>query len=163
MHNCVADIHRVGNQVWPKGDEPPIILMGLLDTVGAYGLPRIDALAEKPLTYHYRPFRDYVVSSEVQHVFQACSTHDRLTPFEACCVRRKEDYDETPHARSGSSVGGDDTALDRDQPVPAGHGYNVKYTTEEWWYPGGSGPAVDSYAKRRCSVASAPTATEVLH
>jgi hypothetical protein len=109
--------------------------MGLLDTVGAYGLPRIDALAEKPLTYQYRPFRDFVVSSEVQHVFQACSTHDRLTPFEACCVRRKEDY-KAPQAGSGASAGGSE-ALRR-----SGRGYDVVYTTEEWWYPGGSEPAV---------------------
>jgi hypothetical protein len=134
--------------VWPKGDKPPILFMGLLDTVGAYGLPRIDALAAKPLTYQYRPFRDFVVSGEVQHVFQACSTHDRLTPFEPCCVRRKEDYRSsptvgTPQARSGASAGGDDTVPGRDQPDGASHKYNVEYTTEEWWYPGGSGIAAD--------------------
>lgn len=61
------------------GKTPPVRFMGLLDTVGAVGLPRLDKVIFKPVTpvsYDYK-FRDYAVSGEVQDVFQACSTHDR--------------------------------------------------------------------------------------
>lgn len=64
-------------KVWPPGQNPPIVFMGLLDTVGAVGVPRIDGVGIKPVTYDYVPMRDFAVSSEVQNVFQACSTHDR--------------------------------------------------------------------------------------
>lgn len=108
--------------VWPHGVQPPIVFMGLLDTVGAGGLPRIDELGlpTKRLTHGYRPFRDCVVSSEVQHVFHACSTHDRLAPFEPCFVRRREMH---PMGLEGVLS----------QPPK----YGVHFNTEEVWYPGG--------------------------
>jgi len=116
-----AKTHPLGH------NKPPIVFMGLLDTVGAAGLPtinpRADGSSDKPVTYRYRPFRDLRVSGEVEHVFQACSTHDRLTPFEPCFVRR--DSRHTDHS-----------------PIAAGRDQNVRtyahanYTTEEVWYPG---------------------------
>lgn len=75
---CCRAYCRCNHQVvWPSGTNPPIVCMGLLDTAGAAGVPRIDGVGIKPLTYDYVPMRDFAVSSEVQHVFQACSTQDR--------------------------------------------------------------------------------------
>jgi hypothetical protein len=122
---------RTANKVWPKGSTPPIVFMGLLDTVGAVGLPRISGVGAKPLTYDYVSLRDLAVSTEVQNVFQACSTHDRLTPFEPCFVRRSEQYDHNCLAIV-DKLKADRIAQDAHQPEYNG----VQYTTEEVWYPG---------------------------
>lgn len=65
-------------------DYPPIEFMGLLDTVGSLGVPKID-----PGTSLSYDFHDQNVSNEVQHVFQALATHDRLFAFEPCFARRR--------------------------------------------------------------------------
>ena len=67
---------------------PSIKFMGLLDTVGALGVPSVDAGIG--LSYE---FYDQVVSSEVQHVYQALATHDRLSVFTPCFVRRNAELD----------------------------------------------------------------------
>jgi len=119
---------RNQEKTWSLGNnKPPVVFMGLLDTVGAAGLPTINPQADepsaKPVTYRYRPFRDLMVSGEVEHVFQACSTHDRLTPFEPCFVRRASRLTDNSHIAPG-----------RDQNVRKY--VNADYTTEEVWYPG---------------------------
>jgi hypothetical protein len=98
---------------------PPIAFMGLLDTVGAEGIPRIKPQDDpaSAFTYEYS-FRDVVVSSEVQHVFQVAATHDRIAPFEACPVRRS------------SKMSGD--AADSS----SGHYQGVEFSMQEVWYPG---------------------------
>ena len=68
--------------------KPSIKFMGLLDTVGALGVPSVDAGIG--LSYE---FYDQVVSSEVQHVYQALATHDRLSVFTPCFVRRDAELD----------------------------------------------------------------------
>lgn len=68
--------------------KPSIKFMGLLDTVGALGVPSVDAGIG--LSYE---FYDQVVSSEVQHVYQALATHDRLSVFTPCFVRRNAELD----------------------------------------------------------------------
>jgi hypothetical protein len=68
--------------------KPSIRFMGLLDTVGALGVPSVDAGIG--LSYE---FYDQVVSSEVQHVYQALATHDRLSVFTPCFVRRSAELD----------------------------------------------------------------------
>ena len=67
-------------------DYPPIEFMGLFDTVGSLGIPKIDP--EVSLSYD---FYDQNVSSEVEHVFQGIVTHDRLFAFEPCFARRSPD------------------------------------------------------------------------
>jgi len=62
---------------------PPIKFLGLLDTVGALGVPNINPGVG--LSYE---FYDQNVSSEVANVYQALSVHDRLSVFEPCFVRR---------------------------------------------------------------------------
>ncbi|WIA28689.1 hypothetical protein OEZ86_011225 [Tetradesmus obliquus] len=107
---------------WPRGSVPPIIFMGLLDTVGAEGIPRIQPQGNpaNAFTYSYS-FRDVVVSSEVQHVFQAASVHDRLAPFEPCPVRR-----------SSKIAGGGDAAGGSSE----GHYPGVSFSLQEVWFPG---------------------------
>jgi hypothetical protein len=64
---------------------PPVEFMGLFDTVGSLGVPKIDPGVS--LSYD---FYDQNISTEVEHVFQALATHDRLFAFEPCFARRKE-------------------------------------------------------------------------
>lgn len=113
-------------KVWVQGKTPPIVLMGLLDTVGAEGLPRINTAwaVNKPVMGGGVPMRDLAVSSEVQNVFQACATHDRLAAFEPCCVRRDKQY-LWPQLHDDSDLY---RSVDRS--------YKVAYATEEVWYPG---------------------------
>ena len=61
---------------------PPIKFMGLLDTVGLLGVPKVDAGIDCL-------FYDLNVSSEVENVYQALAAHDRLFGFDPCFVRRK--------------------------------------------------------------------------
>jgi hypothetical protein len=63
---------------------PPVKFLGLLDTVGALGVPNINPGVG--LSYE---FYDQNVSAEVANVYQALSVHDRLSVFEPCFVRRK--------------------------------------------------------------------------
>lgn len=62
---------------------PPIEFLGLLDTVGSLGIPEID-----PMSVLKYQFYDQQISSEVQHVYQALSTHDRLSVFAPCFAHR---------------------------------------------------------------------------
>ena len=82
--------------------------MGLLDTVGALGVPRITPGVG--LTYE---FYDQNVSWEVQTVCQALATHDRLKVFTPCFVRRSR--------------------VDKNN-----HYSDTEFDTEEVWFPGAS-------------------------
>jgi hypothetical protein len=105
---------------WPRSRQPPIIFMGLLDTVGAKGIPCIKPPGHHESAFTYECFRDLVVSSEVQHVFQAVATHDRLAPFEPCAVRRSDKI----VAGEGSSSSS------------TGHYPGVEFSLQEVWFPG---------------------------
>ena len=87
---------------------PPVKFMGLLDTVGALGIPLINSGVG--LSYE---FYDQIVSTDVQNVYQALATHDRLGLFTPCFARRNESKMRQLHI---------------DGPV--------KYVTEEAWFPG---------------------------
>ena len=63
---------------------PPIKFMGLLDTVGSLGVPKVNA----GLGLGYE-FYDQNVSGEVQNVYQALAAHDRLFGFDPCFVHRQ--------------------------------------------------------------------------
>ncbi|KAF2026622.1 hypothetical protein EK21DRAFT_92271 [Setomelanomma holmii] len=77
-HRCKADADRV----WPV--KRPIRFMGLIDTVGALGIPRLNA----GIGFDWAPFEffDQNVSSVVQHVYHAPSLHDRLWVFQPCLI-----------------------------------------------------------------------------
>ena len=85
---------------------PPVKFMGLIETVGALGVPRVDS----GVGVRYE-FFDQAVSTSVQNVFQALATHDRMGPFEPCFVRRNE--------KSVASKRG-----------------RMQFRTEEAWFPG---------------------------
>jgi len=71
----------------PHGSKPPVFFMGLLDTVGALGVPQINQGATG---VEYELYDNYV-SSEVQHVWQGLAAHDRLTFFTPYFALRKPD------------------------------------------------------------------------
>ncbi|KAF2713397.1 hypothetical protein K504DRAFT_368738 [Pleomassaria siparia CBS 279.74] len=64
--------------VWPV--LRPIRFMGLFDTVGGLGIPRIDA----GVGFDWPEFYDQDISSVVQDVYHAVSLHDRLWLFQPC-------------------------------------------------------------------------------
>ncbi|PSN75223.1 hypothetical protein BS50DRAFT_596263 [Corynespora cassiicola Philippines] len=64
--------------VWPV--KRPIRFMGLLDTVGALGIPRLNA----GIGFDWPEFFDQKISSVVQEVYHAPCLHDRLWIFQPC-------------------------------------------------------------------------------
>jgi len=74
------------NRVWPVNR--PIRFMGLIDTVGALGIPRLNA----GIGFDWSPFEffDQHVSSVVQHVYHAPAIHERLWIFQPCLVDLSE-------------------------------------------------------------------------
>jgi hypothetical protein len=97
-------------------NKPPIKFMGLLDTVGSLGIPKI----KSGLYLEYEEFYDQNVSGEVQNVYQALSIHDRLSLFEPCFIRRNK--------------------LDNQFIYNYGKNKNnadfINYNTKEVWFPG---------------------------
>jgi hypothetical protein len=70
----------------------PIKFMGIIDTVGSLGIPKLDA----GVGFDWPGFYDQSISSEVQKVFHARSIHDRLWMFESCRARRDEKHSDNP-------------------------------------------------------------------
>ncbi|KAF9964398.1 hypothetical protein BGZ70_006540 [Mortierella alpina] len=67
----------------------PIKFMGLLDTVGAMGVPKLDS----GIGLTFPEFHDHMISSEVEKVYHACAIHDRLWIFQPCRAFRKPNPD----------------------------------------------------------------------
>lgn len=67
----------------------PIRFMGLIDTVGALGIPRVSA----GVGFDWSPFEffDQHVSSAVHHVYHAPALHERLWIFQPCLIYPDED------------------------------------------------------------------------
>jgi uncharacterized protein (DUF2235 family) len=80
----------LGERVWQV--KRPIAFMGVIDTVGALGIPRLNA----GIGFDWSPFEffDQTVSSVVQHVYHAPCLHDRLWIFQPCLVYPAEDEGE---------------------------------------------------------------------
>lgn len=79
-------LKRNSKKVWQV--ESPIRFMGCIDTVGALGIPRINA----GIGIEWRTFEffDQRVSSVVQHVYHAPALHDRFWFFQPCLVVGKD-------------------------------------------------------------------------
>ncbi|KAF1832825.1 hypothetical protein BDW02DRAFT_599591 [Decorospora gaudefroyi] len=75
------------DRVWQV--KSPVRFMGILDTVGALGIPRLNA----GVGFDWSPFEffDQKVSTVVQHVYHAPCLHDRLWIFQPCLVYPPED------------------------------------------------------------------------
>jgi hypothetical protein len=69
---------------WHVYGPPAIKFMGIIDTVGSLGIPKLDG----GLGFTWPEFFDQNISSEVQKVYHACSMHDRLWMFQPCRARR---------------------------------------------------------------------------
>ena len=69
-------------------EQAPVKFMGLIDTVGSLGIPRLN-----PGMYaggEWPEFHDQKVSSVVEKVYHAMSLHDRLWIFQPCRASRTE-------------------------------------------------------------------------
>jgi hypothetical protein len=64
----------------------PIKFMGILDTVGSLGIPRLNA--DTGTGFEWPEFHDNLVSSVVEKVYHALAMHDRLWPFQPCLASR---------------------------------------------------------------------------
>lgn len=75
------------DRVWQV--KRPIRFMGVIDTVGALGIPRLNA----GIGFDWSPFEffDQTVSTVVQHVYHAPCLHDRLWIFQPCLVYPSEE------------------------------------------------------------------------
>ena len=100
---------------------PPICFMGLLDTVGALGVPKLNA----GINFSYE-FYDTIISSEVEVCYQALAAHDRLSFFQPCFVRRADPVDKQNKRAGQASVKKAPSRKD-DWPEPV---------TVEVWHPG---------------------------
>jgi hypothetical protein len=65
-------------------DYPAVKFMGIIDTVGSLGIPRLNA----GVGLDWPEFYDQIVSSEVEKVYHAQAIHDRLWCFVPCRARR---------------------------------------------------------------------------
>ena len=72
----------------------PIKFMGLFDTVGSLGIPRLNA----GVGFDWPEFYDQKISSEVEKVYHAVSLHDRLWMFEPCLALRDPETAAGNHA-----------------------------------------------------------------
>ncbi|KAH5502406.1 hypothetical protein HBI29_146180 [Parastagonospora nodorum] len=79
------------NHIWQVSR--PIRFMGLIDTVGALGIPRLNA----GIGFDWAPFEffDQNMSSVVQEVYHAPCLHDRLWMFQPCLVYPGSGKDKT--------------------------------------------------------------------
>lgn len=64
----------------------PIKFMGLLDTVGSLGIPRVNS--DTGNGFEWPEFHDNLVSSVVEKVYHALAIHDRLWAFQPCLASR---------------------------------------------------------------------------
>lgn len=62
----------------------PVKFMGLFDTVGGMGIPRINA----GVGFEWPEFYDHKISTSVEKVYHAVSLHDRLWIFQPCLAFR---------------------------------------------------------------------------
>lgn len=69
---------------YPK--ETPVKFMGLFDTVGSRGVPKLNYHTGSG--FEWPEFYDDKVSSAVEKVYHAVSTHDRLWAFQPCLAWR---------------------------------------------------------------------------
>jgi hypothetical protein len=70
----------------------PIKFMGLFDTVGGLGIPRINA----GVGFEWPEFYDDKISTSVEKVYHAVSLHDRLWIFQPCLAFRDEEVARDP-------------------------------------------------------------------
>lgn len=75
-------LRRDETRVWPE--RRPIRFMGCIDTVGALGIPRLNA----GIGFDWSPFEffDQQASSVIQYVYHAPALHDRLWIFQPCLI-----------------------------------------------------------------------------
>jgi uncharacterized protein (DUF2235 family) len=107
-----GDAERNEEKIWTVAD--PIRFMGCIDTVGALGIPRINAGVG--IEWKTVEFFDQRVSSVVQVVWHAVALHDRFWFFGPCLI-----------------LNGD---TDRDVQVGDKEEGDAKTTVKQRWFPG---------------------------
>ncbi|EUC27695.1 hypothetical protein COCCADRAFT_111013 [Bipolaris zeicola 26-R-13] len=88
------------DRVWQV--KRPIRFMGIIDTVGALGIPRLSA----GVGFDWSPFEffDMSISSVVQHCYHAPCLHDRLWIFQPCLVSASEETADDDDEKSRASI-----------------------------------------------------------
>ncbi|KAH7112586.1 hypothetical protein B0J11DRAFT_446805 [Dendryphion nanum] len=81
-----AEMIEFREKVSYKVSKPPIKFMGLFDTVGSRGVPKLNY--HTGTGFEWPEFYDTNVSSEVEKVYHAVATHDRFWAFQPCLVSR---------------------------------------------------------------------------
>ncbi|KAI7271249.1 hypothetical protein KC345_g7244 [Hortaea werneckii] len=110
--------------------QPPVKFMGLIDTVGSLGIPRLN-----PGMYaggEWPEFHDQKVSSVVEKVYHAMSLHDRLWIFQPCRASRTDTLMERLRASAANKPR--DTA-ETAESSDSGR-MRPDYQIHERWFPG---------------------------
>ncbi|GAB1742689.1 hypothetical protein NU219Hw_g8401t1 [Hortaea werneckii] len=112
-------------------NQAPVKFMGLIDTVGSLGIPRLN-----PGMYaggEWPEFHDQKVSSVVEKVYHAMSLHDRLWIFQPCRASWTETLmrriGERARKMSGDGAESAESSSDRQKQPP-------DYQIHERWFPG---------------------------
>ncbi|OCK87560.1 uncharacterized protein K441DRAFT_622710 [Cenococcum geophilum 1.58] len=72
------------------GVRTPIKFMGIFDTVGSRGVPKLNY--DTGTGFEWPEFHDNFVSSAVEKVYHAVAIHDRFWPFQPCLAWRKSKH-----------------------------------------------------------------------
>ncbi|KAJ9611431.1 hypothetical protein H2200_004615 [Cladophialophora chaetospira] len=75
----------------------PIKFMGLFDTVGSLGIPKLNY--DTGVGFEWPEFHDNLVSSTVEKVYHALATHDRMWAFQPCLASRDPKHKGSPDLR----------------------------------------------------------------
>ncbi|KAJ9657199.1 hypothetical protein H2201_008250 [Coniosporium apollinis] len=73
--------------------QTPVKFMGLFDTVGSLGIPRLNY--DTGVGFEWPEFHDNKVSSVVEKVYHAISIHDRFWAFQPCLASRDDTHTNT--------------------------------------------------------------------
>jgi hypothetical protein len=85
-HPSSEEMIQFSKNVSHKTSYPPVKFMGLFDTVGGRGVPKLNY--HTGTGFEWPEFYDTNVSSAVEKVYHAVATHDRLWAFQPCLACR---------------------------------------------------------------------------
>ena len=131
-----SKLRKDETRVWP--DPRPIRFMGLFDTVGSLGIPRINA----GVGFDWPEFYDQRVSSVVQDVYHAVSLHDRLWAFQPCLAYESTGSVEVKNGDVETKNGNMENGYMENGNTEAKNGIveanigNAKANIHQKWFPG---------------------------
>ncbi|RYP50475.1 hypothetical protein DL769_010941 [Monosporascus sp. CRB-8-3] len=97
VHHPASEESREFRQRVSYNVRTPVKFMGIFDTVGARGLPKLNYHTGSG--FEWPEFYDNLVSSAVGKVYHAVAIHDRFWGFQPCLAFRRADHNGDPDLR----------------------------------------------------------------